>query len=183
MFSPVEIELPAVSLVVLVGAGASGKSAFAARHFQPTEIVSSDACRAMICDDPGDQTVTHLAFSLLHRISSLRLRNRRLTVVDATNVTAHSRRQLLDLARRYGVPAIAIVLNVSEAICNERDRTRTVRQVGSDVIHNHVRRLTLSLDVLADEGFARVHVLNGPDEIDTAVVGRAEAPPTGAGAD
>ena len=172
MSSSPEIVLPEVSLVVLVGASASGKSVFASRHFQPTEVVSSDGCRAMICDDPADQAVTHQAFDLLHRIVSLRLRHRRLTVVDATNVTAHARRPLLELARCYDVPAVAVVLDVSEEICCQRDGQRPDRRVGSDVVEDHTRHLQASLDTLADEGFAHVYVLSGPDQIDESVVRR-----------
>ena len=68
-----EIKIPDLCLVVLVGASGSGKSTFAARHFAPTEIVSSDFCRALVSDDPNDQTATRAAFEVLHTIASKRL--------------------------------------------------------------------------------------------------------------
>ena len=37
------LTIPDYCLVVLIGASGSGKSTFAARHFLPTEVVSSDA--------------------------------------------------------------------------------------------------------------------------------------------
>ena len=54
-----QIEIPNLSLVVLIGPSGSGKSTFARRHFLPTEILSSDACRAMVSDDENDQAVTN----------------------------------------------------------------------------------------------------------------------------
>ena len=57
------IAIPDPSLVALVGASGSGKSTFAARHFLPTETVSSDACRGLVADDPNDQSATEPAFS------------------------------------------------------------------------------------------------------------------------
>jgi protein phosphatase len=57
-----KVSVPKLSLVVLVGPTGSGKSTFARRHFQPTEILSSDACRGMVSDNENDQTVTNEAF-------------------------------------------------------------------------------------------------------------------------
>ena len=91
----VALPIPADALVLLVGVAASGKSTFAQRHFATTEILSSDAMRAMIADDPGAQGATDDAFDLLHRILAMRLRRGRLTVVDATNVEEWARSELL----------------------------------------------------------------------------------------
>jgi protein phosphatase len=78
------IAIPEPSLVVLVGPTGAGKSTFAARHFRPTEVVSSDACRAMVADDPDALDVNSEAFAVLHAIAGARLALGRLTVVDAT---------------------------------------------------------------------------------------------------
>jgi predicted kinase len=99
-FSFPAIALPADALVVLVGVAASGKSTFAARHFRPTQVLSSDALRALITDSPTTQGATDDAFDLLHRILEMRLRRGRLTVVDATNVEDWVRAELVRLARR-----------------------------------------------------------------------------------
>src|SRR5438105_6044423 len=81
-----KLTIPDLSLVVLIGASGSGKSSFARRHFRPTEVISSDACRGLVADDENDQSASADAFAVLHFIAAKRLERGRLTVVDATNV-------------------------------------------------------------------------------------------------
>jgi protein phosphatase len=90
------LSIPDFSLVVLIGPSGSGKSTFARRWFRSTEVVSSDACRALVADDETDQAATLAAFELLRLIAAKRLEARRLTVIDATNVRAEDRRGLDD---------------------------------------------------------------------------------------
>ena len=67
------ISIPNLSLVVLIGPSGSGKSTFARRHFRPTEVLSSDACRGMVADDENDQAATKDAFEVLRFIAGKRL--------------------------------------------------------------------------------------------------------------
>src|SRR5689334_2810680 len=103
------LTLPEPSLVVLIGASGSGKSTFARRHFKPTEVLSSDACRGMVADDENDQAATQDAFEILEFIAAKRLAAGRLTVVDATNVQPQAWRSLVALAKAYHLHAVAIV--------------------------------------------------------------------------
>lgn len=160
------VKIPALSIVVLVGASGSGKSTFAARHFQPTEILSSDFCRGLVGDDENDQTVTAEAFAVLHFIAGRRLGLGRLTVVDATNVQPDARKPLVQLARDHHVLPVAIVLDVPEKVCIERNRGRADRAFGTHVIGRQRSQLKRSLGRLEREGFRRVIVLRGQDEID-----------------
>lgn len=48
------IKIPKLTLVVLIGPGGSGKSTFARKHFLPSEVLSSHACRAMVSDDENE---------------------------------------------------------------------------------------------------------------------------------
>ncbi|MHB9854221.1 polynucleotide kinase-phosphatase [Streptomyces krungchingensis] len=160
-----------LSLVVLIGASGSGKSTFARRHFKPTEILSSDFCRGLVADDENDQSASGDAFDVLHYIAGKRLAAGRRTVVDATSVQQESRRQLVELARKHDVLPIAIVLDVPEDVCAARNAARTDRaDMPRRVIQRHIRELRRSLRHLEREGFRKVHVLRGVEEVEGAEV-------------
>ncbi|HEX2884236.1 MAG TPA: AAA family ATPase [Candidatus Limnocylindria bacterium] len=165
--------LPRDALVVLVGVAGSGKSTFAARHFTATEILSSDALRAMITDDPHHQGATDDAFDLLHRIMAMRLRRGRLTVVDATNVEAWARAELVAVARRHQRPAVAIVLDLPLEVAMARNLGRSDRRPPSAALRRQHRWLHDALAEMAHEGFAAVHVLSSPAAVEDVVVRRA----------
>src|SRR5690242_10512524 len=120
-----KITIPELALVVLVGPSGAGKSSFARKHFQPTEVISSDFCRGLVSDDENDQAATEDAFQVLHYIAAKRLARGKLTVIDATNVQLEARKHLLKLAREYHCLAVAIVFNLTTSICHKRNRLRT----------------------------------------------------------
>ncbi|MFJ8164014.1 polynucleotide kinase-phosphatase [Streptomyces sp. NPDC096136] len=162
-----------LSLVVLVGATGSGKSTFARKHFAPTEILSSDSCRGLVADDENDQSASKDAFEVLHYIAGKRLAAGRLTVVDATSVQKESRRELVRLAREHDVLPIAIVLDMPESVCAERNAARPDRAgLPRRVIQRHRSELRRSLRGLEREGFRKVHVLRTVDEAESAEVVR-----------
>jgi len=168
-----KISLPEFSLVVLVGATGSGKSTFAQAHFRATEILSSDAFRGLICDDETDQSVSADAFDALHHLAARRLAHGRLTVIDATNVQDHARHRLLDLARHFDAPPVAIVLDMPEELCRQRTEARTDRpSMPAHVVTRHLDELRRALDSLPHEGFRQVVVLRTPEEVEAATVER-----------
>ena len=150
------LRLPPGALVVLVGVSGAGKSTFAAAHFQPTQVLSSDAMRAMVADDPTDQSATEPAFELLHTLLDLRLARRRLSVVDATNTERWARERLLAVARRHRRPAVAIVLDLPLELCLERNAARSDRNVPAAALRRQNAALSRSIATLAEEGFAQV---------------------------
>jgi protein phosphatase len=166
------ITLPELSLVVLVGASGCGKSTFARRHFRPTEIISSDYCRGLVADDENDQSATADAFGILYTIVGKRLKNGRLAVVDATNVRPEDRKGLVQLARAHHCFPVAIVLDLAEQICRERNAARPDRDFGPHVIRNQVGNLRRSLRNLEREGFRYVFLLRSPEEVDAVAVER-----------
>lgn len=157
------IEIPDPSLVLLIGSSGAGKSTFAARHFLPTEIISSDRCRAMICDDENDQTINAETFGLVHQIARLRLQRRRLTVIDATNLQFRDRLPLLQLAQLCEVPVVAVVFNVSLESCLAHNQARPGRQVPPEVLELHQQQLSATLSTLKSEGYSRIYVIEKSD--------------------
>jgi predicted kinase len=155
----VRLRIPVPSLVVLCGPAGSGKTTFAARHFPPTAIVSSDRCRAMLGDDERNLAVSRDAFELFHFIIARRLALGRLAVADSTALRPEARRTLLEIGRRAGVPVYLIVFDVDEERCYYHDTLRA-RRVGRPVIARQVQALREALKTIPREGFDHVTVLD-----------------------
>lgn len=160
-------------MVILIGPSGAGKTTFAARHFGPTEVLSSDGMRALVADDPNDQSATDAAFELLHAALGLRLARGRLTAVDATNVDAWARRRLLAVAQRHDRPAAAIVFDLPLELCLRRNTERTDRRVPVAAVRRQHAKMRDSLAGLEKEGFRSIDVLSAPDVIDSTRVDRS----------
>jgi protein phosphatase len=170
------ITLPELSFVVLIGVSGSGKSSFARKHFKQTEVLSSDYCRGLVADDENDQAATGDAFDVLHYIAAKRLKKGLLTVVDATNLRPEDRRQYVGLAREYHCLPVAIVLHLPEKLCHERNKERPDRDFEPHVIRNQRMALRRGLGrggrALRREGFRHVWVFESVEEIEAVTVGR-----------
>ncbi|HET6385801.1 MAG TPA: AAA family ATPase, partial [Armatimonadota bacterium] len=167
-----KLTIPDSSVVALIGASGCGKSTFAAKHFKPTEAVSSDFCRGLVSDDENSLAATKDAFDVLYYIAAKRLANRKLTVIDATNVQPEARKGVIALAREWDCLAIAIVFNLPERTCLERNRGRPDRNFGPHVVRQQSQRLRQALRGLQREGFRYVYVLNSPEEVDAVEIER-----------
>ncbi|NBD08924.1 polynucleotide kinase-phosphatase [Corallococcus silvisoli] len=165
------VHIPELSLVVLIGASGAGKTTFARRHFKPTEILSSDTYRGFVSDDENNQEATKDAFETLRFVAAKRLARGLLTVVDATNVQPESRKAFVELARDHHVLPVALVLDVPERTCIERNQQRPDRAASSRFVRNQASQLHRSLRGLEREGFRHLHILR-PDVIDTVVLER-----------
>ena len=167
-----EIKIPELSLVLLVGPSGSGKSTFAARHFAETEVLSSDRFRGWVDDDEASMDATEDAFDALRYVAAKRLKRGRLTVVDATNVQPFARKPLVALAREYHALPVAVVLNLPESVCHERNAARPDRDFGKHVVRNHRRDLKRSMKGLRREGFRYVYELKTVEDVEAARVTR-----------
>jgi len=157
---------------VLVGPAGAGKSTFALARFAPTEVLSSDFCRALISDDEGDQSVSAQAFALLRFIAARRLRLGKLTVIDATNLKPSHRRPLLQLAQRERRPAVAIVFDLPLALCLEHNRLRANRQVDEETISDQWIDVPRPASELLEEGFAAVYEFHDPADVPSVDLAR-----------
>jgi len=166
------VTIPELALVVLVGPSGSGKSTFARKHFKSTEVLSSDFCRGLVSDDENDQAATNAAFEVLHFIASKRLKAGKLTVVDATNVQVEARKPLVALAREYHVIPVAIVFNLSERLCQDRNQGRADRNFGPHVIRQQSQQLRRSIRNLKREGFRHIFEFSTPEEIEDVTIER-----------
>jgi protein phosphatase len=166
------IEIPDFALVVLIGSTGSGKSTFAAKHFRPTEVISSDRCRGLVGDDETDQSVTGDAFDLVREIAGKRLKNRKLAVIDATNVRAADRKSWIELARRWHALPVAIVIDPGIDICIERNQSRADRPFGGEVVRRMVSEIRRSQRGLEGEGFRQVWKLTSAEDVDAAALTR-----------
>jgi protein phosphatase len=167
-----KLTIPELSLVVLIGPSGSGKSTFARKHFRPTEVLSSDYCRGLVSDDENDQAATKDAFEVLNFIGSKRLAAARLTAIDATNVQEEARRPLVALARQYHCLPIAIVFDLPEKLCQERNKGRPDRTFGAHVIRQQAQQMRRSLKKLKREGFRHIFILSSLEEIEAATIER-----------
>ena len=166
------LTIPEFCLICLVGPTGAGKSTFARQYFLPTEVLSSDACRGLVCDDENSLEATSDAFELVHAIASKRLANRRLTVIDATSVKREDRKPLVALAKEYHALSVAFVFNMPEGLCHARNQDRPDRNFGRHVLRNQARQLRKSLRGLRKEGFRYVYVFTSPEEVAEAEIER-----------
>jgi protein phosphatase len=167
-----KLTVPELAVIALVGPSGSGKSSFARKHFRTTEVLSSDFCRGLVSDDETSQAATNDAFEVLHFIASKRLAAGKLVVIDATNVQPEARKPIIALARQYHCIPVAIVFDLPEKLCHERNRDRSDRNFGPHVVRQQSRQLHNALRRLEREGFRRVHVLRSPEEVDAAEIER-----------
>lgn len=160
-----QLKLPELSLVALIGASGSGKSSFARKWFKPSEIVSSDFCRLLVSDDENSMDASADAFDLLYYLVGKRLKRGLLTVVDATNVRPEDRKRLVALAREHHALPAAIILNMPEGICIERTKLRPDRDLSPRIILNHISQLRRGMARFKTEGFRKTYEFRKPEEV------------------
>jgi protein phosphatase len=161
--------IPRQTLIVLCGPAGSGKSTFAhrfvERHYEQgcriTTIVSSDYCRALICDDATNQQINRDSFDLFYYIIQKRMFQHCLTIADSTALTAEARRKLVEMARRQHFTTCLVVFNRSLQTCIAQDRAATRgRRVGEQVIAYHIKQLQRALQVIPHEGWDQIYLLD-----------------------
>jgi protein phosphatase len=157
------------SLIVLIGPASMGKTTWARQHFEPTQVVSADACRAMIADDENDQEATRDALRLFHRIIGERLKRGLPTVADSAALSVNAREELLRDAAVYHRPVIAVVFAMPPDVQQAWNVQRSHRAPPA-VLAEHRQLLQHTLHVLCNEGFQQIIVLRTPEEMNRLIV-------------
>ena len=144
--------LPDPALVVLIGASGSGKSAWAAARYRSEEVVSSDQLRGVVGSGVHDLDASEDAFALLDQIVAGRVKRGLTTVVDTLGLDPVRRRAQLDLARRSGLPAVAVLFDTDPAVCRRRNAERD-RSVPAAVLDGQLRRVPAVAREIGAEGW------------------------------
>ncbi|MBI4276793.1 AAA family ATPase, partial [Candidatus Uhrbacteria bacterium] len=160
-----EILFEKKTMILLAGLPASGKSTFAETHFPLDAIVSTDAIRGELSNNPGNQLMSEKAFIMAKRIIEERLKRGELVVFDAQNLSEDNRKQFYEIAARYDAPVEVIFFDIPPEETIRRDRSRKTH-VGGDYIKTRRNAYRVALRSMEVSPHIRtVHVLKG----DTAV--------------
>jgi predicted kinase len=126
-------------VVLAIGLPGSGKTTwFKRRGVTP---LSSDMLRSILFDDITEQRYQGLVFSTLRSLLRARLIAKMpWNYVDATNLSAHERRQWIKMAKSFGYEAQAVFFDVPLEVCMERN-SRRERTVSDDVMRKMAERL------------------------------------------
>jgi predicted kinase len=126
-------------VVLAIGLPGSGKTTwFKRRGVTP---LSSDMLRSILFDDITEQRYQGLVFSTLRSLLRARLIAKMpWNYVDATNLSAHERRQWIKMAKSFGYEAQAVFFDVPLEVCMERN-SRRERTVSDDIMRKMAERL------------------------------------------
>ncbi len=172
------ILLPDPALILLMGISGSGKSHFAARHFSPYAVVSSDRLRGVVSNEESNQAASADAFALLHQIVVYRLKRRLLTVVDATHLQSRSRYDLRKQAEQAQIPRVLLLFDLPMALCRRRNRQRLERIVPDAVLNRQRQQLQQSLTELESEAFVLWHTFTSAEAVEQVILERVDAQPS-----
>lgn len=190
------INLPHSGIVLLVGPSNSGKTTLLNQWIQEqqileSEVVSSDQFRVLVSDvefiswngrpkEEADalydeyQQISKEAFAAMDYIVAKRCRLNKLTFIDATHLREDEREKYVQMAKKYHVPAIAIVLNVSETELLRRDNERAFPRE-KNRIKQQYQNFKKTLRSIKKEGFRRYY-LYGEEELEVLNINRSGNP-------
>ena len=163
---------PSGSLVLLVGAPASGKSTLtralvAAGEIDRHAVVCADDYRELLTGTADDLGHERRVFRVVRMTLHERLRQGATVVLDATNLSASRRRKHILVAHEYRRPVVAVRFDVpvKELLARNSRRRRQVPP-GAVVIMSRQLAKGATTEHLLEEGCATVL---GADEVLSAL--------------
>ncbi len=141
-------------VVLTIGLPGSGKTTWYRRR--GVTPLSSDMLRTILFDDITEQRYQGLVFATLRSLLRARLIAKMpWNYVDATNLSAHERRQWIKMAKSFGYEVQAVFFDVPLEVCLERNAMRD-RPVSEDAMRRMAERLKAPE---FEEGFAKITVV------------------------
>ena len=190
------LHLPHAGIVLLVGPSNTGKTTLLNQLIQEnqilaSEVVSSDQFRVLVSNiefiswsgrqkDESDalfheyQQISGAAFDAMDYVVSKRCKLNKLTFIDATHLREEEHEKYLQLGKKYHVPVIAIVLNISETELLRRDAERDFPR-GRNRIKQQYQHFKNALRFIKKKPYRRVYLL-GEDELEVLNISRLENP-------
>jgi len=130
-----------LTLVLMVGPPASGKSTFGEKYASEHGMVyiSTDKLRAELGMGESDQTVSALAFAIARKRVNKNLGLGKSVMLDATNINPKARKDWINIAREHEAHIKAFVFEVDREELIKRDGQRN-RHVGELVIDKFLNK-------------------------------------------
>lgn len=166
------LTIPDLSLVLLVGPASSGKSTFAARHFQPADVLSLEEVRRLAAGAETSAEATAAAWEVLRSLAARRLERGIFTVVDAPLIDVSIRAPLLAIARERHFIPVAIVFALPESTCQEWNAGRPGSLISPYLISDQHQALRLCEAGLPREGIRHIYRFARTVELNAAEVNR-----------
>jgi alkanesulfonate monooxygenase SsuD/methylene tetrahydromethanopterin reductase-like flavin-dependent oxidoreductase (luciferase family)/predicted kinase len=146
------VQIPDPALVVLVGASGSGKSTWAAQHYRNSEVVSSDALRAVVGSGTADLDASDDAFRILDQVVEGRCKRGLTVVIDTLGLDPLRRTAWATQARAAGLATVAVVFDTPAPLCRSRNAARD-RPVPANVLNTQLQRMREVRTELEAEGW------------------------------
>ena len=145
--------------VAVPGSGKSWKaqSLVLDGSIEETAIVSPDEYRERLTDNRADQECNGIVFNIVDKIVNYRMRRHLDIYLDATNLTAKPRTELLTAALEYEYDVVVLQWDLEEEEIRERNRNRKYA-VPEDAMDRMFARLKNGVD-LTDFPNVRVEIV------------------------
>jgi len=157
-----EIILPEIALVVVLGPSKSGKTTFTRKHFAPSEVFHLDEIHEHYAPERKGSDTEADDLDTFHFLLEKRLKQGLLTVIDGSFITQSSRKKMREIARRYSTQLIGIWMDLPESeLVSRHTQGDSMAKARLEMA-----RLQAHADKFQLEGFKQVYRLDTQADID-----------------